>query len=198
MYPPLSIIHFNPDHPFTAEEHLKENNIILRDGDAFIALNRIKTLAQLMNNVKQFPIIDKETWDISYQTTMTLFYQTNEDLQLKQITFPYDPSVFNNYSIFHFIQMGSFPLDGKMYRLGDLRCFSEGSWIASSSLKTLFMGVIPMIDEVPDEVFNEVSDEVSDEVPDEMPINKTIHSRLSHIEEVNWNDNNWPEPSNSE
>ena len=72
--------------------------------------------------------------------------------------------------------MGSFPLDGKMYRLGDLRCFTEGSWIASSSLKTLFMGVIPMIDEVPDEV-------------NEMPINETIHSTLSRIEEVNWNNN---------
>jgi hypothetical protein len=154
MYHPLSSIQFSDgiDH-FTAEEHLLDrDNIIVKDGDSFLALKRTKTLAGLMKDVHDCPIIDEETYEIGYQTTMTLFYRTIENHdEMKQITFPYDPSVFNNYSIFHFIQMGSFPFldDGIMYRVGDLRCYTMGSWAASSCLKSLVMGLVPMVGEVP-------------------------------------------------
>ena len=197
MYPTLSSIQFHHDEPFTAEEHLLDkDNIIVRDGDTVLALKRTKTLAQLMKNVDHFPVID-ETLDIGYQVTMTLFYRTNADRELKQITFPYDPSVFNNYSIFHFIQTGELPHeDGTVYRLGDLRCFTVGSWIASSCMKTLFMGMIPMIGETPIvEPVGEPVDEapVVGELPVQIPISEPVHYNLSPrvLQEVNW-ESSWP------
>jgi hypothetical protein len=192
MYPTLSSIQFHHDEPFTAEEHLLDkDNIIVRDGDTVLALKRTKTLAQLMKNVDHFPVID-ETLDIGYQVTMTLFYRTNADRELKQITFPYDPSVFNNYSIFHFIQTGEFPhQDGTVYRLGDLRCFTVGSWIASSCTKTLFMGEVPMFAEPVGEPVGEAP--VVGELPVQIPISEPVHYNLSPrvLQEVNW-ESSWP------
>jgi hypothetical protein len=190
MYRPLSSIKFSNGNgnEFTAEEHLLDKeNIIVRDGNTILALKRTKTLAQLMKNVDHFPVID-ETLDIGYQVTMSLFYRTHDDLEPKQITFPYDPSVFNNYSIFHFIQTGEFPhQDGTVYRLGDLRCFTMGSWIASSCTKTLFMGEVPMFAEPVGEA------PVVGEAPIQIPISEPVHYNLSPrvLQEVNW-ESSWP------
>jgi hypothetical protein len=153
MCSPLSSLKFfNGETSFTALEHLQErDNILVKDGDSYIAIKRNKTLGRLMKNVDEFPVICESTYEIRYQRTMTLFYRTIENPdEMKQITFPYDPSVFNNYSIFHFIQMGSFPHeDGTVYHVGDLRCYTVGSWSVSSCLKSLTMGIVPQPDEAP-------------------------------------------------
>lgn len=150
MYAQLSSIKFfTADEYFTAEEHLQErDNIMVIDGETIIALKRTKTLGRLMKNVDTFPCICETTYDTVYQRTMTLFYKTTENPdKTEQITFLYDPSVFNNFSIFRFIQMGEYPHeDGTMYRLGDLLCYTAESWAASRVMRSLNIGIIPVRD----------------------------------------------------
>ena len=197
-----SIQFFDGTKQFTAEEHLLDrDNIVVKDGDSFLALKRTKTLARLMKDVHNCPIINEETYEISYQSTMTLFYRTIDTPdELNQITFPYDPSVFNNYSIFHFIHMGSFPFldDGIMYRVGDLRCYTVDSWGASSCRKSLVMGLVPMVSEAPVSEAP-VSEALANTVqipPIQIPISEPIQYNLSpRVQEVNW-ENSWPEPNN--
>lgn len=144
-----SIQFFNGETYFTAEEHLQErDNIMVIDGETVIALKRNKTLGRLMKNVDTFPCISEPEYDIAYQRTMTLFYKTitNPD-KTEQITFLYDPSVFNNFSIFRFIQMGEYPHeDGTMYRLGDLLCYTAESWTASRVMRSLNIGILSVQD----------------------------------------------------
>jgi hypothetical protein len=142
-----SIQFFNGENYFTAEEHLQErDNIMVIDGETIIALKRNKTLGRLMKNVDTFPYISEPTYEIAYQRTMTLFYKTMENPdKIDQITFIYDSSVFNNFSIFRFIQMGEYPHeDGTMYRLGDLLCYTAESWTASRVMRSLNIGIIPI------------------------------------------------------
>ena len=59
-----SIKFFNGVQPFTAEEHLQnKENILLKDGDQFVALNRIAFLKGLMTRVHTIPVIQQETYD---------------------------------------------------------------------------------------------------------------------------------------
>jgi hypothetical protein len=194
MYRPLSSIKFfDGIEQFTAEEHLQDkDNIVVKDGDSFLALKRTKTLARLMKDVHDCPIIDEETYEICYQATMTLFYRTIDTPdELKQITFPYDPSVFNNYSIFHFIHMGSFPFldDGIMYRVGDLLCYTVDSWGASSCRKLLVMGVVPMVGEVPPIQIPPIQIppiQIPVQIPVQIPDSEPIENNPPNGGEVDW------------
>ena len=144
MSAPLSsITFFNGVQPFTAEEHLQnKEHILLKDGDQFVALNRISFLKGLMNRVHTIPIIQEETYETLEQTVCTIAYTTDLDSEKNKMTFVYDPSVFTNYSIFEFIKQEIFPHpNGMDYRLGDIRCYTIQSW--NKPLKTLFIGCTP-------------------------------------------------------
>jgi hypothetical protein len=140
-----SIKFFNGVQPFTAEEHLQnKENILLKDGDQFVALNRIAFLKGLMTRVHTIPIIQQETYDTIEQTVCTICYTTDLDSEKIKMTFVYDPSVFTNYSIFVFTEQEIFPHpNGMDYRLGDLRCYTTQSWSSNKTLKMLFVGATP-------------------------------------------------------
>ena len=134
-----SITFFNGVQPFTAEEHLQNrDNILLKDGDQFVALNRISFLKGLMTRVHTIPVFQEETNETVEETV----YTTDLGSEKNKMTFVYDPSVFTNYSIFEFTETEIFPSQNGMdYRLGDLRCYTVQSW--GKPLKTLFIGCTP-------------------------------------------------------
>ena len=134
-----SITFFNGVQPFTAEEHLRnKDNILLKDGDQFVALNRISFLKGLMTRVHTIPVFQEETNETVEETV----YTTDLGSEKNKMTFVYDPSVFTNYSIFEFTETEIFPSQNGMdYRLGDLRCYTVQSW--GKPLKTLFIGCTP-------------------------------------------------------
>jgi len=136
-----SIKFFNGVQPFTAEEHLQnKDNILLKDGDQFVALNRISFLKGLMTRVHTIPVFQEETNETVEETV----YTTDLGSEKNKMTFVYDPSVFTNYSIFEFTETEIFPSQNGMdYRLGDLRCYTAQSWSSNKTLKTLFIGCTP-------------------------------------------------------
>ena len=138
-----SITFFNGVRPFTAEEHLQNrDNILLKDGDQFVALNRISFLKGLMTRVHTIPVFQEETNETVEQTVCTTCYITDLDSEKNKMTFVYDPSVFTNYSIFEFTETEIFPHpNGMDYRLGDIRCYTVQSW--GKPLKMLFIGCTP-------------------------------------------------------
>ena len=138
-----SITFFNGVQPFTAEEHLQNrDNILLKDGDQFVALNRITFLKGLMTRVHTIPVFQEETNETVEQTVCTTCYTTDLDSEKNKMTFVYDPSVFTNYSIFEFTETEIFPHpNGMDYRLGDIRCYTPQSW--GKPLKMLFIGCTP-------------------------------------------------------
>jgi len=141
-----SIKFFNGVQPFTAEEHLQnKENILLKDGTQFIALNRITFLKGLMSRVHTIPVIQEETYETIEQTVCTASYTTDMSFKSIQLTFAFDPSVFTNYSIFEFTEQEIFPsLNGIDYRLGNLRCYTAQSWSSNKTLKMLFIGSTPV------------------------------------------------------
>jgi len=141
-----SIKFFNGVQPFTAEEHLQnKENILLKDGTQFIALNRITFLKGLMSRVHTIPVIQEETYETVEQTVCTTSYTTDMSFKSIQLTFAFDPSVFTNYSIFEFTEQEIFPsLNGIDYRLGNLRCYTIQSWSSNKPLKMLFIGSTPV------------------------------------------------------
>lgn len=143
MSVPLSkIIISNGVEKFTAEEYLLDkNNIILKRGNKVLALNRTKTLKRLMENTDLFEVIVNDGADIAQVYGMTLFYRTIQDPEdIEEITFRYDPSVFNNYSVFEFKE--------EKIRFGTLLCYTPASWEANKPLKELTFGG-PVIDKIP-------------------------------------------------
>ena len=138
-----SITFFNGIQPFTAEEHLQNrDNILLKDGDQFVALNRISFLKGLMTRVHTIPVFQEETNETVEQTVCTTCYTTDLDSEKNKMTFVYDPSVFTNYSIFEFTETEIFPHpNGMDYRLGDIHCYTVQSW--DKPLKMLFIGCTP-------------------------------------------------------
>jgi hypothetical protein len=143
MSVPLSkIIISNGVEKFTAEEHLlNKNNIIFKRGNKVLAFNRTKTLKSLMENTDLFTVLINDGADTKEVYGMTLFYRTiqNPD-ELEEITFQYDPSVFNNYSVFEFTEEDRFGF-------GNLLCYTPASWEENKPLRELtFDGVVhPML-----------------------------------------------------
>jgi hypothetical protein len=149
MSVPLSkIIISNGVEKFTAEEHLlNKNNIIFKRGNKVLAFNRTKTLKSLMENTDLFTVLINDGADTKEVYGMTLFYRTiqNPD-ELEEITFQYDPSVFNNYSVFEFTEEDRFGF-------GNLLCYTPASWEANKPLRELtFDGVVhpdPAVIQIP-------------------------------------------------
>jgi hypothetical protein len=136
------ILFSNGVEKFTAEEHLDDkNNIILKHQDTFIALNRTKTLKGLMKNTGLFTAIVNDGADIGDVVGMTMAYKTLND-KIITLTFQYDPSVFNNYSVFEFreTQQGFLPPTEEEQNFGDLYCYTKASWEANKPLKILTFG----------------------------------------------------------
>lgn len=162
MSVPLSkIIISNGVDKFTAEEYLLDkNNIILKRDNKVLALNRTKTLKRLMENTDLFEVIVNDGADIAKVYGMTLFYRTIQDPEdIEEITFQYDPSVFNNYSVFEFKE--------EKIRFGTLLCYTPASWEANKPLKELTFGG-PVIDKIPIQIpLIQIPDQITDweEVP---------------------------------
>ena len=170
MSVPLSkIIISNGVEKFTAEEHLLDkNNIILKRGNKVLAFNRTKTLKSLMENTDLFTVIINDGADTAQVYGMTLVYRTiqNPD-ELEEITFQYDPSVFNNYSVFEFTEEDHFGF-------GNLLCYTPASWEANKPLKELTFGRV---------VFNKIPIQIPHiQIPDQITIKKDYSDeKINHV-----------------